>query len=158
MVGRALSDCFTHGGSPGGLMFEHGIQNGNELAHASGERHLRCFPGCTEALVESLEIRIKTYSDESAHVEHCTYLPASAPDPARASRAAAIAVERRNPGQGRDLLAIECSQLGQISEQGSTGSLADPWHRAQEILLLSPHRRGSDHAAELAIDDDGVLF
>jgi hypothetical protein len=65
MVGSGSSDCFTHGGSPSGLMFEHGIQSGNELAHASGERHLRCFPGCTEALVESLEIRIKTYSDES---------------------------------------------------------------------------------------------
>jgi hypothetical protein len=29
MVGSGSSDRFTHGGSPGGLMFEHGIQNGN---------------------------------------------------------------------------------------------------------------------------------
>ena len=85
-------------------MFDHCVENDQELAHARRERHLLCFPPSTQALIEGPDHRIEPGRDEGAHIEDRAHLRPSTPDRASPPQRAAVAIQRRHADEGRDLL------------------------------------------------------
>ena len=65
---------------PRGLMFQHGVENGQQLAHTGGECHLRGFPDRSQPLIKGLEDGIVAHGRQGAHVQHRPDMRPSAPD------------------------------------------------------------------------------
>src|SRR5256885_14919236 len=117
-------------GLPSDVIANHSVEDGEELAHHSGERELFGFSGGEQALIEALENGVAAAGNQSSHVEGTAHLGSSAPSRALAAHFFAIAVERGNADQSRDLLAVKPSELGQIGDQRARNDVADPGHRA----------------------------
>src|SRR2546428_13236087 len=99
-------------------MFEHGVENGEQLTHARGEGELRRFAGGAEPLVEGDEDRVMAYGHDGTHVEHGPDLRAPAPDRPAAAEGAAIAVEGGDAHERRDLLAGRRARRGARAPAG----------------------------------------
>ena len=61
-------------------MFQHRIENRQQLAHAGGEGHLLRLPRSLPALIEDSDHRIEPGGHDRAHIEDGAYVRASAPD------------------------------------------------------------------------------
>src|ERR1700683_444648 len=111
LVGNAFADSGQYDAwrPPDGPMFEHGVENDQQLAHGRGERQLGGFTAAAKTQIKSLECGIETHCRESGHVEHGPDLSASAPHCAFAAQGAAVAVEWCDPDQLGDLMPIELS-------------------------------------------------
>ncbi len=60
------------------LVAQHGIENGEEFPHASGERHFLEFASLQHVLVLRLDEWVVARGYEGGHVEHTAHLcPAS---------------------------------------------------------------------------------
>src|SRR5947209_12483984 len=102
---------------PSGVVADHGVEDGEELAHHGREGELFSFSGGGQPLVERLKKGIVAAGDEGGHVEGTAHLGPAAPGRALATHFSAVAVEGSDADQGSDLLAIETSELGQIGNQ-----------------------------------------
>ena len=90
--------------SLGCSMFQHRIENRQQLAHAGGEGHLLRLPCSLQALLEDSDHRIEPGGHDSAHLEDSAYLCASAPDRPTPSERAPVAIDWGYADKGRDLL------------------------------------------------------
>ena len=61
-------------------MFEHGIDDREQLAHASHEGDLLGFAGSTQALIEGANDRIEACGHDRCHVERRPDVGAPTPD------------------------------------------------------------------------------
>ena len=85
-------------------MVQHRIEEGEELAHAGGERHLLCLPCSLQTLVEGANEGIEpVLPHDGAQIEDRTHLRPAAPDRAFAAQRAAITIQRRDADEGRVL-------------------------------------------------------
>jgi len=78
--------------------------------------------------------------------------PDRAPGGAAAAHQAAVAIERSDADQGRDLLAPEAAKFGQFGQEGMSRCVADAGHALQEVIVLPPDRRATDRGVEVALD------
>src|SRR6266849_9590875 len=85
--------------TPRGAMFEHGIEDGEQLAHGRGERELGGFAGAAQAQVKSFKRGVAAHRGEGGHVECGPHLGAATPHRARSAHGAAVAVEWSDPDQ-----------------------------------------------------------
>ena len=95
-------------------MFHHGVQDGQQLAHASGQGHLRCFADSPQALVARLEHWIVADCNQCTHVQGGPHLRPPALDRAGASQRSAVPIEGSHADQGREALAAQRAQLRQL--------------------------------------------
>jgi len=65
-------------------MFQHRIQDRQQLAHACGRGNLGRLPHAAQPLVEGFKDRIMTHSDQGAHIQHAAHRGATAPHDALA--------------------------------------------------------------------------
>src|SRR4030042_5956408 len=79
---------------PGLIVFEHGIEDEHEFAHASGEGQFFGFASGQEALVKGADHRVPASGHYRRHIEHAAQVTAASPDHAFASEAAALPVIR----------------------------------------------------------------
>ena len=87
--------------------FDHGIEDGQELAHASDDGDLFGFSGSDEAVVELFDDGIETDGCQGGHIEAPSHLPTTTEDGALAAHLSGIAVEGRHADQGADFAAGE---------------------------------------------------
>ena len=120
---------------PGKIVFEHRIEDHEQLSHAGGEHDLERFAGGLEPGGEVADERIAASGGQGRHVKHASNRRASAPDATTAMELTTITIERRHADQSGDLLAIEASQFGQIHEQARDGHRTDAGHRFQKRSL-----------------------
>ena len=66
-------------------MFQHRVENRQQLAHPGGEGDLRRFPDRPQSLIERLEDRIVAHRRQGAHVQHGAHV-GPAPQTARLPR------------------------------------------------------------------------
>src|SRR5918992_2086702 len=124
--------------SPGLLMFDHRVQDDQELAHAGGQSH---FPGLarrTKAVVKGLDDGVISAGCQSSHIEGSPDPGPSAPDHSFAPEAATVPIKRGNSHQGGNLVAAQSAQFREISQQGDGHYPADPRDAAQQVVLFSP--------------------
>ena len=95
---------------------QHGIENHEELAHASDERGLGVLTIGTQPQIESSDGGIAANARYRCHIEDAPDLGASTPDATAAAHVSTVAVKWREPGQRGDLFSIELSQFRQLCE------------------------------------------
>ena len=84
-------------------MFQHRIDDGEQLVHAGRQRHLFGFAVRTQALIERQDHRIEAGCDEGAHVEDRAHLRPSAPDGAPPPQRATVAIQRKKDARSHYL-------------------------------------------------------
>src|SRR5215212_3618352 len=145
---------------PRSAMFEDGVQDGEQLAHAGHQRHLLRLAGAHQPLVELLDGRVKAGGHQGPHVQCLPNPLPPAPHPPTSSKSTGVPVQRGHAHQGRELLggelsAAELRQLGH-KRPGQDGS--HPRHAAQERLVLAPGGALSDRSIEVAVGAGEFLF
>jgi transposase len=113
--------------SPDLSMFDHRVQDDQELAHAGREGY---FPGLarpTKAVVKGLADGVISAGGQNSHIEGSPHPGPSAPDSPLAPEAAAVS-----------LVATQSAQFRKVGQQGDGHHPADPWDAAQQIVLFSP--------------------
>ena len=123
---------------PGLAVPGDGVKHGKEFAHTRGEGDLTGFTGVAETTVEGLDGGVAPGGDYGGHVECGAYCRTATPDAATTPPLAAVSVEGRQSGQGRDFLVVELSQFGQPCDEGSGDHWTNTGHRLQELGLLAP--------------------
>ncbi len=148
---------------PGGVGFDHGIEHGQELAHAGNQRDLGQFAGCFETLMEGLDSRVVAGCSERRHVQHAANFKAPALHTSSSLARARIASDRGNAHECRNLATIELAQFRQLSNQAGTGYLADAASRLQQsVEFTKVFANVADHltidVVELGLNggDDGL--
>jgi hypothetical protein len=103
-----------------GIVFQHGIHEGQEFSHAGDENDFGRFAGLLEAISKSLDDWITTPGREGRHVQSRSTLDATTPDEAFPAMLAALSLARgATPASAAILfhfqieLAIIVSQLGE---------------------------------------------
>src|SRR3972149_1190047 len=117
-MSRAGSDDRIGEWSPRSLMLKHGVEDGQQLAHAGGECQLLGLACSQQTLVEGPNHWVEASSDQGSHVEGRPYRGASAPDGAFPPPGATIPVEGGYPHQGAELPAGQGPQFGQLRHEG----------------------------------------
>src|SRR6266404_3737569 len=90
---------------PGFAVAQHGVENGEQLAHGGDEGEAGRFAGVAQMAIEGLEHRVVLDGDQAGHVERRPNLDPTSLDLALAAVSAAVAVHWGDAGEGRDLVA-----------------------------------------------------
>lgn len=90
-------------------------------------------------LIIGLDDRIAANSRHGAHVQRCADIGPSAPDCSVSARRATIAIERRHPDQGRELLGRDVPQFREAGDERPGESRTDALSALQEVCA----RQGS---------------
>src|SRR6266404_1002066 len=130
----ALGTC------PGFAVAQHGVEDGQQLAHGGDESETGRFAGVAQTAVEGLERRVVLDGDQASHVERRPDLDTAALDPAPAAVSAAVPVHGSYTSENGDLVAIDPAELRQFGDQRAGDDVADAGHALQQILLGAPER------------------
>ena len=106
------------------MISDHGIQDEEQLPHAGGEGNLFWLACGKQSSIKRLDHRIESSSYQGGHVQSSPHRCAATPHFAFASQSATIPVERSDPYQGGNLVAVQFTQFRQLRQQ-NTG-----YHRA----------------------------
>ena len=117
---------------PGRPMFQHGVEDGEQLAHAGRQGHLFRFAGRTQALIEGPDHRIEAGRDDGAHIEDRAHLRPSAPDSAPPPQRAAVAIQWRDADEGRNLLVRQDAKFRETRQQSRGHDGTHPRHTLQQ--------------------------
>jgi hypothetical protein len=120
------------------FMFDHRIENRDQLSHASDHSDLEEFTVGYEPFVEVSDHGVASGSDQGSHVESATHWGSATANHATAFEGTAVACERGQAHQSRDLFAIESSELGQLSDQGTASDRTDAGRTEENLLVLFP--------------------
>jgi len=137
---------------PGRLILEHGVDDGEELAHDGDEGDFGRLARRTQALIEGAERGVVPCGDQRGHVEGGAYGCATAPDLTATPPLAAVAVEGGDADEGGDGAAVEAPQFGEVGEQGPRDRGTDAGDAAQEVFLDAPDRTLLNRATDLVIN------
>src|SRR3712207_1213348 len=95
-------------------LFEHGVQNRQQLAHTSGQGDLLGFARRAQPVVEGMDYWIVADSNQRPQVQRFAHAGAPTPYGAPPASCATIAVQWRNADQGRKLLTSKRAQFRQF--------------------------------------------
>src|SRR5262249_306340 len=146
-MSRGLKNSFR----PTSFMFDHRIQNRQQLSHASNQSELGCFAGTAQPLIESLDHNIAPAGNQSCHIEHCPYSSPAAPDRATTSQSAAVSIERRDTDQRSNLFTVEFSKFWQLGNKATTNHRTDAGHTPEKIFVFTPDRTLTDGLVQILV-------
>jgi len=134
--------------APARLGADHGVEDGQELAHASDQRHLGQLARGEQMLVMRLDGGVMDGGGQSGHVERAAHLEATTGDATPAVSDTGIVGDGRHTDQSADLAASQPAEFGQGGDQGSAGDRADAtggtqqrMERGEVLLDMSLHLR-----------------
>src|SRR5215216_7300125 len=78
--------------SPGSTVFEDGVEDREQLAHAGHQCHLLRFAGRQKTLVEFLHYRVAACGDQGAHIQRPSDFGPPSPHATTAAQGARVAV------------------------------------------------------------------
>jgi hypothetical protein len=139
-------------GLPGCLVFPHGVEHRQQLAHPGDQGHLRALPGRPEALRKRLEHRMVASRHQSAQREGRTSLGPPTPDRASTTQGAAVPMQGRETDLRGQVLAAQGASRWQIAHARPRTHGADPRHTAPEVLTDAPDRTGPPRRLEGIIE------
>src|SRR2546425_2541819 len=130
-----MSSVLRHRSAPRSPMFHHRIENRQQLAHAGGQRHFLRFAGLAEAVIERADHRIAAGGGHRCHVQHGPDGGASPPAGAGAAQGATVPVQRGDPHQRGNLLAVQRADLRQVRSEEHTSELQSLAYLVCRLLL-----------------------
>ena len=139
-------------------MFDHGVKDRQEFAHASDQGDLGFFAGSAKTIVELSNHRIASAGHQGSHVQSGAHRGSTTPDPTLAFERAAVTVKRRHTRQRSDLFAIEPSKFRQFGEQGAAGDRTDTGDTLEQVLVGLPDRALPDALIQIMVGSFDLLF
>lgn len=139
-------------------MFDHGIENSEQLAHASDQGDFEQFAVSFEPFVKGSNHGIASGGDQGGHVKSAAHRGSTTPDGAPAFEGATVAIEGGDASESGNLSTIESPELRQFSEQCSAGDRTDALNTAQQIFVLFPDRILLDGSVEVSVGALEILF
>src|SRR3989304_5255719 len=133
-------------------MTSHGIQDGQKLAHAGGERYLRGLAGGQQALVEGADDRVEAGGNQGALVERLPHSRPTAPDHAFTPVSAAVPIQGGDADEGGDLFAPQGAELRQAGQKGCREHGPYSLDAPKEFILLSPNRSLANGVGQALVD------
>src|ERR1044071_1890422 len=139
-------------------MFDHSVENRQQFAHASDQRHLGSLTGVMQSFVESSDGSVTSAGNQGCHVEGCTYGGPTAPDSPTSSQGSAVTVKRRNADQGGNLFTIELSEFWQLRQQRTANDRTDAGDTSQQIFVFFADRALTDALIEIFVGTSKFRF
>src|ERR1700752_3079177 len=139
-------------------MFDHRIENRQQLSHACDQGNFRCFACLFQPGVKNFDDGISSTGNQRSHVEHCPYACPAAPNSTMASQGAAVAIERRNTDQSSNLFTVEFSEFWQLSEKSAADDRTDAGDTPEKIFVLTPDRTLTDGLVEIFVGSVQLRF
>ena len=115
---------------------DHGVEDGQKLAHASDDSDLFGFSDADEAIVEVLDDAVESNCGQGGHVKTAPHLPATAENCAFAAHLPRVAIEGRDADQGTYFAAGQAAQLGDIGNQCRDRGRADATYAGQTLCEI----------------------
>ena len=109
-----LLHTFFHARLPPLLIFDHRIEDRQQLAHTRRQGYFFHFARRQQALVERTNHRIITGRNQRRHVQHSTHRGSTTPDRATTAPGPTIAIERRHANQRGYLVTVERTEFGSL--------------------------------------------
>jgi hypothetical protein len=141
-----------------GVGSEHGVEDDQQLAHASRDHDFERLSGFFEALGEGADHGIASFGSECGHVQNAPDGRTSAPDRALTLKATAVVVEGRQADKRADLLAIELPEFRQVSQKRGGGSRSDARGAAEDSGFTAPVVVGFQEGEDALLDRPDVLI
>ena len=139
-------------------MFQHGVDDGDQLAHAGSDGQFLGFARSAKALMKAADHRIKASDNQGCYIQRRTHRRTTTPNGPLSTHNAAVPVERRYSYQSRDLLAVQSAQLRQFRQQGEGEDGTNPGNTPQQVLPFSPERALSYCMVEFLIQCSQLLL
>src|SRR5260370_10724475 len=139
-------------GLPRFLISGDGVEDGQELSHASDGGDHFGFAGGDQALAKGPDDRIMTGGREGGDEQSGAHAGAAAADEGLTAPFAGLPGERRQAGQAGDLAAIELAEFGQFGDQGTGGNGAEAGNRGETAFPLTPGQATRARRTQLAIE------
>jgi len=118
--------------------FEQGIQDDEELAHASDlHDHVR-FAGGFEAFCEGNEHGVEASRGEGCHIQSGAYFQSPSGDAAASFEFSTVMVVRGKSGQGRGLGAVGFTEFRHLGKELVGSRVADARHTTKDVCLCLP--------------------
>jgi len=122
---------------PRGIVFDHGIEDAQQFAHASNQCNLLGLTSSQQALVEHAHHRVVTRSHQRGHVQGRSQCRTPTTDAPLTFEPTRVMVIGCHPHQRADLSAVELSQLGQLSYQRCHRGWPQSFDLAQQSVQIS---------------------
>jgi hypothetical protein len=119
-------------------MFDHRVQDDQELAPAGCEGHFSGLARRAKRVVKGLDDGVIPAGRQSRHIEGSPHPGPPTPDGPLAPEAATVSIERSDAHQRGNLVAAQSAQFRKVGQQGDGHHPADPWDAAQQVVLFSP--------------------
>ena len=139
-------------------MFEHAVEDAEQLPNAGGKGQFLGLTSGTETLVEGLDNRVVPGRDQRPHVQRGPHPSSSTPHCALSSEGTAVSVERSNTHEAGDPPAVQRTQFRQLSQQGQRQYLTNTWDATQQIVLLAPQGTLPERVSQVGIQLGHVLL
>src|ERR1041385_5203849 len=110
---------------PGSLVPEHGIENDEQLAHASGQSHLLLFAGTKQPTIEGFDNQIVFGRYQRRHVKRGANACTTTASSSFAVPFPAITRMRCKPAKRDELLVWQVAQLRQFGDQHQRSDRTD---------------------------------
>lgn len=134
------------------VVFDHGVEDDQQLSHAGGEGDFGFFPLGLEPGIEGFEYGVMASGDEGGHVERRPESGSAAPDASLAAELSTIVIQGSDSHQGGDLLTVELTELGQFGDECGGGHFADARNTFEKLVALVPVIVGFDELEDLPVD------
>ena len=95
----------------------HGIQQNEQLVHASSQGHFGGFAGRCQTLIEAPNDWVETETRHNRHVKGGAQLRSPTPDSPFSVQTAAVMIKRSQSDKGRNLLVAELAKFRQLGNQ-----------------------------------------
>ena len=128
---------------PEGVVFHHGVQDREQLAHAGGQGDLRRFARGSQALIQPFAYRVVPDSDPRAHGQGSPDRGATAPHGAGPPQGSPVSIAGGYTDPRGEALAAQGAQLRQVEPQGPGTHGAKARHTPERGLMLAPHWAGT---------------
>ena len=148
---------------PGGVVFEHGVENDQQLAHASGENDFGLFAASagialSQSLSKRSDVFVAAFGGEGGHVQGIPNGGSSSPDGSGSQQKSAVTIEGSDADERSDLLAVELSQFGEVGQEGGGGGGSDARHGGHEVDLVLPVVVITNELFDLILDAFELFF
>lgn len=135
-----------------GAVTHHGVEDGQELAHAGDHHHFEGFSGVGETPGEALDLRIMGTRGQGGHVQTGAHGVSPAGDGAFAGHASGVVVEGGHADEGADLFAVQGAQFGGFGEKRGAGSGADVRDALEDLVLAGEVLVFVDEPGDFLVD------
>src|SRR5258708_339251 len=154
--------CFLSRGNwkkiriPGGVIFEHGIDNDDEFSGAGGKNDLGGLSAfgetiCKVANTGWFDMSVM-HEIKSGQIDCGSNSGASSEDGSFSSNGATVVAEGGDTNQGSDLLTIELTEFGEFGEDCGTGGWTDAGDALQDFIFTTPVVIKTDESLNLGVD------